>query len=89
MHVLPMDACLGSSTAFVSTAWVPTELWGRLRWLMHGVGKRQEQLSTMFSKHAFTAKRKAEGEDADLQHRRKGHKPQRRQEGHSRAGRVG
>lgn len=34
----------------------------------------------MFSKHAFSAKRKAEGEAADLQPRRKGDKQQRRQE---------
>jgi len=45
--------------------------------LMQSAGQRQEQLSNMFSKHAFSMKRKAVADASDLQQRRKAEKRQR------------
>ena len=59
---------------------VPGDSSSELRSLEPFAGQRQEQLSNMFSKHAFSVKRKAEGEAAALERRRKQDKQQRSHE---------
>ena len=75
MRVLPVGAVVIPRPGLL-----PTGCWRQPRWLTRYAGKKQEQLSNMFSKHTFSAKRKAKGEAADLQRWRKGDKQQRSHE---------